>query len=228
MNDNTIKIVIFGAGQTAEIVYHYFANDSSFSVVAFTVNAEHRDKKSLFGLPIVEFEEIEKKYPPDEFKMFVAMTYSNLNKLRAEKYKEAKQKDYTLVSYISSKAGIVGKLDIGDNCLVLENQLIQPYAKIGNNVFVWSGVLIGHNCKIGDHCWLTSDASIGGNTNIGSYSFLGLNCTIGHMINIGSNCLIGAGAQVTKDAVDNSVFISKDTDLFALDSERFMKISKLK
>ena len=228
MNNNNNKIVIFGAGQTAEIVYHYFVNDSSFSVVAFTVNAGYRDKKSLFGLPIVEFEEIENKYPPDEFKMFVAMTYSNLNKLRAEKYKEAKQKHYTLVNYISSKAGIVGKLDIGDNCLVLENQLIQPYAKIGNNVFVWSGVLIGHNCTIGDHCWLTSDASIGGNTKIGSYSFLGLNCTIGHMIKIGSNCLIGAGAQVTKDASDNSVFISKDTDLFALDSERFMKISKLK
>ena len=58
MNDNTKKIVIFGAGQTAEIVYHYFVNDSPYSVEAFTVNAEHRDKKSLFGLPVVEFEEI--------------------------------------------------------------------------------------------------------------------------------------------------------------------------
>ena len=179
-------------------------------------------------MPVIEFEEIEKKYPPEEFKMFVAMSYSNLNKLRAKKYKEAKQKNYELVSYISSKAGIVGKLDIGENCLILENQLIQPYAKIGNNVFVWSGVLIGHHCTISDHCWLTSDASIGGNSSIGSYSFLGLNCTIGHMIKIGSNCLIGAGAQVTKDTIDKSVFISKDTDLFGLDSERFMKISKLR
>ena len=195
---NKNKIIIFGAGQTAEIVYHYFTYDSPFSVVAFTANTEHRNKKSLFGLPVVEFEEIEKKYPPEEFKMFVAMSYSNLNKLRAEKYKEAKQKNYKLVSYISSKAGIVGKLDIGENCLILENQLIQPYAKIGNNVFVWSGVLIGHHCTISDHCWLTSDASIGGNSNIGSYSFLGLNCTIGHMIKIGSNCLIGAGSTSYK------------------------------
>lgn len=222
------KVVIFGAGQTAEIVYHYLMKDSPHKLVAFTVNADHIKQKSLFRLPVVEFEDIENIYPPDDFQMFVAMSYKNLNQLRAKKYEEAKQKNYKLISYVSSKAGIVSNVEIGENCLILENQLIQPYVKIGNNVFVWSGVLIGHNCTIGDHCWLTSSVSIGGNTNIGSYSFLGLNCTVGHMINIGSKCLVGAGALVTKDAKDNSVFITKDTDVFPLDSERFMKISKLK
>ena len=222
------NIVIFGAGQTAAIVFHYFVNDSPHSVKAFTVNADHVKKKELFGLPVVEFEEIENKYPPDEFQMFVALNYSNLNQLRAEKYREAKEKNYTLVNYVSSKAGIVGTPEVGENCLIMENQLIQPYAKIGNNVFVWSGVLIGHNCTIGDHCWLTSSASIGGNTNIGPYCFIGLNCTVGHMVNIGAKCLVGAGTLVTKDAKDNSVFIARNTDLFGLDSERFLKMSKLK
>ena len=132
------NVVIFGTGQIAEIVYQYFTHDSPYTVSAFTVDSKHKDKDSFYGLPVIEFENIEKKFPPDKFQMFIALSYTGLNQLRAQKYYEAKQKKYNLVSYISSKAGIIADFETGDNCLILENQLIQPYAKIGSNVFVWA------------------------------------------------------------------------------------------
>jgi len=222
------KVLIFGAGQTAKIAYQYIKNDSSHKIVAFTANAEFIKDKTFLGLPLVPFETIEEIFPPEEFKMFVAMSYHSLNRLRASKYDEAKKKKYKLISYVSSKAGIIGDVQIGDNCFILENQSIQPYVKIGNNVWIWSGVLVGHHTVIGDHCWLTSEVSIGGNAKIGSYCFLGMNATVGHMVTIGQESFIGASTLITKNAKEKSVYIAKDTEPYPLDSDRFLMITKMK
>lgn len=222
------KVVIFGAGQTAEIVYHYLTNDSNDKVVAFTINKKLIKKKSFKGLPIVPFENIEEIYPPKEFKMFIAISYQNLNRLRASKYNQAKQKKYKLISYISSKSGIEGEIQTGDNCFILENQVIQPYSKIGNNVFIWGGVLVGHHSIIGDHSWLTSESSIGGNAVIGPYCFLGMNSTISHMVTVGSQSFIGANTLVTKNTKEKAVYIAKGTEPYPLNSDQFLKITKMK
>ncbi len=222
------RVVIFGTGQTAEIIYHYLITDSQHQIVAFTADKKFISKKSFLGLPLVPFEVIEKKYPPDKFDMFVALSYRDLNRVRANKYRQAKRKKYKLISYISSKSGIVGNIKIGDNCLVLENQVIQPYASIGNNVFIWGGVLVGHHSIVGDHCWLTSEASVGGNAQIGSYCFLGMNSTIGHMITVGRESFIGANTLVTKNTTNKSVYITPDTQPYRLNSDQFLAITKMR
>ena len=112
--------------------------------------------------------------------------------------------------------------------MILDNQSIQPFASIGSNCFIWSGVLIAHHVTIGDHCWITSEASVAGHSNIGESSFIGINATIGHMVNIGNQCFIGANTLITKNADDKSVFIQKDTDLFRLNSDQFIKFSKMR
>ena len=48
------------------------------------------------------------------------------------------------------------------------------------------------------------------------------------MVNIGKQCFIGANTLITKNANDKSVFIQKDTDLFRLNSEQFIKFSKMR
>lgn len=222
------QIVVFGAGVTAEVVHHYLTHDSPHEVVAFTVDAEFIGDDRLLGLPVVPFENVEDPYPPDSFGMFVAVGYEDLNQFRAQRYEEAKAKGYELVSYVSSKAGIVGDLQVGDNCFIMENQCLQPHVSIGNNVFIWSGVLVAHHATIGDHCWLASQASIAGSTMIEPYCFIGINATIGHELTIGASSLVGAGSIVTKSAAGKSVFIAKDTELYRLDSRRYLKITKLK
>lgn len=222
------KVIVFGTGQTAEIAYHYLKHDSTYDVVAFTADKEYIKDKTFMKLPLIPFDKISKVYSPTQYKMFVALSYKNLNRLRADKYMQAKKKGYELVSYISSQSGIIGKIKTGDNCFILENQVIQPFSNIGNNVFIWGGVLIGHHSKIGDHTWITSETSIGGNTVIGPYCFIGMNATIGHMKLIGKNCFIGANTLITKDVPDNSVFIEKETKPYFLDSKKFLKITKMK
>ena len=148
------KVVLFGNGQIASVVYYYLTYDSPYEVVGFTVDRSHIQEESLFGLPIVPFEDVQSIFPPDEYKMFVSISYRQVNKLRAAKYYEAKEKGYRLISYISSKASIWTGLVIGDNCLIMENNVIQPFVEVGNNVIIWSGNHIGHHTVIKDHCFL--------------------------------------------------------------------------
>ncbi|MDX6303506.1 MAG: hypothetical protein QOI77_475 [Blastocatellia bacterium] len=223
------KVVIFGTGKIADQAYFYLKNDSPHEVVAFTVDQAYLNVKENFGLPVVPFEEIEKTYPSDQFKMFVAVGwFAEFNKLRARKYEECKARGYQLISYVSSRASNVGQVAIGDNCFVLEFAVIQPCSKVGNDVFIWSGNHIGHHAEIGDHCYIAGNAMISGNVKIEPYCFIGVSATIGHEITIGRESFIGAGSLVTKNVDPRSVFIAQDTPKYRLDSESFQRLTKMR
>jgi sugar O-acyltransferase (sialic acid O-acetyltransferase NeuD family) len=223
------KVVIFGTGKIADQAYFYLTNDSPDEVVAFTVDQAYLNVKENFGLPVVPFEEIERRYPSAEFKMFVAVGwFAEFNKFRARKYEECKARGYQLISYVSSRAANIGQVAVGDNCFVLEFAVIQPCSKIGNDVFIWSGNHIGHHAEIGDHCYIAGNAMISGNATIEPYCFIGVSATIGHEITIGRESFIGAGSLVTKNAKPGSVFITPDTPKYRLDSETFQRITKMR
>jgi sugar O-acyltransferase (sialic acid O-acetyltransferase NeuD family) len=221
------KVIIFGAGKIADEAYFYFTNDSPDEIVAFTVDSAYVKAKENHGLPLIPFEEIQEEYPSAEHKMFIAVGYQDLNRFRAQKYAEAKAKDYELVSYISSRAANLGNVKVGDNCFVLEFATIQPCASVGNNVFIWSGNHIGHHATIGDHCYIAGNAVISGNTVIGPNCFIGVTATIGHEVTIGAESFIGAGCLITKNAEPKSVYVSPDTPKFRLDSSAFLRLTKM-
>jgi sugar O-acyltransferase (sialic acid O-acetyltransferase NeuD family) len=200
------KVVIFGASTTADHSYFYFTHDSPYEVAAFTVDREYIEEKTRFGLPVVPFEDIETIYPPIEYKMFIALSFKKVNRVRAEKYDQAKAKGYQLVSYVSSKTTSWPGLVIGDNCNIHEDCLIQPYAEIGNNVTIGAGSLIAHHCIVGDHSYIAAHVVISGNVTVEPYSFLGANSTIRDRITIARECVIGAGALILKDTQKRGVY----------------------
>lgn len=222
------KVVIFGSGKIADEAYFYLTNDSPHEIVAFTVDGAYATDKEKLGLPVVAFEDVEARYPPGEFKMFVAVGYQDLNKLRAQKYDEAKTKGYDLISYVSSRASNFGGAEVGDNCFVLEFAVIQPCAKVGSNVFIWSGNHIGHHATVGDHCYIAGNCVISGNTVVEPYCFVGVSATIGHEVTIGAESFIGAGSLITKSVGPKSVYITPDTQKFRLDSATFLRLTKMK
>ena len=205
------KVIIFGVGQIAEVAHFYLTNDSEHEVVAFTVDKEFLKKVTFHDLPVVAYEEMLEKYPPNEYKLFIPISYKKVNKLRAEKFEDAKSKGYKFISYISSKATYYNT-PIGENCFIFENNVIQPFTKIGDNCILWSGNHIGHHTTIEDHCFLASHVVISGNVHIGSFSFFGVNSTISDNVNIGKSNVIGAGAIIYKNTEDNAVYSTSETE----------------
>jgi len=218
------KVIIFGTGAFAEVAYFYLTEDSNYDVVGFTINKKFITEENFCGLPVIEFENIESKYSPTEFSMFIAIGYKNMNKIRANIFNESKQKGYQLISYINSKATVWKNLSIGENCFILENNVIQPFVKIGNDVILWSGNHIGHHSTISDHCFISSHVVISGFTKINSYSFLGVNSTIRDGVTIASECLIGAGTLILKNTKKGGVYTSKDATLLSVSSDKLTQI----
>lgn len=205
------KLLIFGNGEFGEVACMYLQKDSPYEVAAFTAHSEHIRDRRLLGLPVIPFETVQETHPPKEYKMFVAIAYRDLNRVRARIYHETKAKGYTLISYVSSKTNHWDDLRIGDNCFIFENNVIQPYVTIGNDVILWSGNHIGHHSTIGDHSFVASHAVISGRVRIGSYCFIGVNATIRDHIVVSDECTIGAGALVMKDTKKGEVYAATST-----------------
>jgi len=218
------KLIIFGAGEAAQLAHFYFTCDSDFEVVVFTVDGSYIKENSFCGLPLVAFETIENSYPANEFSMFVALGYQGVNALRTQKYNQAKAKNYDLVSYISSKATILSDSKTGDNCFIFEDNTIQPFTQIGNNVTLWSGNHIGHHATIGDNCFITSHVVVSGGVEIGENCFLGVNATLRDHITIAKNCVVGAGALILADTVENGIYTNQAAKLSKVPSTMLEKI----
>lgn len=203
------SVVIFGAGDIARLAHFYFSRDSEHRVVGFAVDAAFRRETTLAGLPLVDFETVERDFPPAECQMFVALSYAEMNQLRARKYAEAKARGYSLASYVSSRCTNLAEDAFGDNCFILEDNTIQPFVRIGSNVTLWSGNHTGHDSVIEDHVFVSSHVVISGHVRVGAYSFLGVNATIRNGITIAPHSLIGGGAVVMADTEEHGAYVQR-------------------
>ena len=175
---------------------------------------------AAFGLPVIPFEEVETRLPPDSHDMFVAVTYLKLAQLRRDKFLAARNKGYTLASYVSDRATVLNDGAIGENCFIFEDNTVQPFATIGDNVYLWSGNHIGHHATIGDHSCVTSHVVVSGHVRIGERCFLGVNATLRDNITIGDECVIGAGALILSDAEPGGVYVPAETERSRVPSRR--------
>ena len=223
----TQPLILFGSAEIAELAKFYFENDSNYRVVAFTVDDEYVKGDSFQGLPLVAFSEVAKRFPPGDHAMHVALSYAKLNRVRQEKYQQAKAAGYRLASYVCSKSVTWPDLSIGDNCFILENQTIQPTVKIGNDVMVWSGNHLGHGSVIGDHTYIASHVVISGHCTIGQRCFFGVNATIKDFTAIGDECFVAMDASVTKDMPDGAVALGTPAEVFPSDDRRAKALKKM-
>lgn len=221
-------VVLFGLGRVAEVVYYYMTHESPFRVAGFTGDKEYLDRDSFYGLKVVPFEEVEHTFPPGRFALFVALGYQELNALRAARVAQAKEKGYSIPSFVHRNSGLPCDTTLGENGLILNHVSIQPKVRLGQNVFVWSGALIGHHSTIGDNCWITSNANIAGAVTIGRNCFLGINATIANDVTIGDNCFLGANCLVTKDLKDGQVAVQKSSEILRVNSENFLKFARFR
>jgi sugar O-acyltransferase (sialic acid O-acetyltransferase NeuD family) len=201
------KIILFGNGQNASLAYANLTQDSPHRVVAFTVDREYIQPGGLLGLPVLPFEEIETLFPPASHAMFVAISFRRVNRLRAAKVAQAREKGYSLISHVSSRAIVPSGFQPGDNCLIGAAN-IAPFVEIGQNVVIAGGCVIGHHTVIGDHCYLGPGAVVSGSVTLEPYCFIGSGAVIRDRVTIRESSVIGAGAVILEDTVERGVYLA--------------------
>jgi sugar O-acyltransferase (sialic acid O-acetyltransferase NeuD family) len=205
--ETTKKLVIYGIGETAEIIADYFQLDSEYSVVAFTADQQYKNIEELNGLPVVDFETVSDLYSPDNFEMFAAASFSNLNTIRQKMFRKGKEKGYRFASYVHSSAFVWHNVEIGENTFVFEGNVLQYKVKIGSNVILWSGNHVGHQSIIEDNCFISSHVVISGFCRIGRNSFIGVNSSLNDEIIFGKYGVTGNGSIIVKNTEEGSIYV---------------------
>jgi sugar O-acyltransferase (sialic acid O-acetyltransferase NeuD family) len=217
-------LVIFGIGELAQLAHYYFSQDGGRQVVGFTADAPYATSPEFVGLPLILFDRLHETFPPEEVDLFVAIGYTGLNAARAEKCRDAKARGYALASYVSTRSSTWPDLVVGENCFIMEGNLIQPFVRIGNNVILCCGNVISHHVEIGDNCFIASEVIVSGGVKIGASSFIGVNATIREHVTIGRNCIIGAGALILKDVPPDQGYLVAQTKSAGIPSRRLQSL----
>jgi len=218
------QLVIFGTEATAEVIDFYFTHDSKYDVAAFTVDAAYLDGDSFRGRPLVAFEDLPSKFPPEDYALFIAVGFQKMNAVRAKKFEEAKSKGYTLASYLSSKASVWPGFSPADNTFVMEDNTIQPFVTIGQDTILWSGNHVGHHSSIGAHCFVSSHVVISGRVKVGDFSFLGVNSTLRDGIALGEATMVGAGCLVLANTPPEAVLAAAGAEIRRVSSRKLRTI----
>jgi sugar O-acyltransferase (sialic acid O-acetyltransferase NeuD family) len=214
------KLILYGNGSVAEVLHYQFSRETDYRIVAFTVDRHLIREETFRGLPLIPWDEIAERHPPADHRMMIAVGYVQVNRLRAERFREAKAMGYRLVSYVSPKASIWDGFVLGENCRINESAKIQPYARIGDNVFIGSDTLVGHHSVIKDHCHLSASVKIAGHVTVEPYCYIGINATIRNKVVIAPGCVIGAGAVILSDTVEKGVYMSHPADRLPISSDQ--------
>lgn len=218
------NVIIFGTGNFAELIYLYLTRDKQYNVSAFTVNQEFLKEDRFLDLPVIPFEGIQNRYPPTEYLMFIALGYTDMNKKRERVFQKAKNMGYNLLSYIHPSTKTLEGFEMGENCFVFENNVIQPFVKFGDDVIVWSNNVISHHTTIHDHCFIVSHVAIAGNVVIEPNCFLGINSTIRNGVKIARECVIGAGAVILQDTKEREVYATNNTEKLNITSDKLKNL----
>ena len=96
------KLLIFGIGETATITAEFFIVDSLENLEGFIVDVDYHKPGTLhYGLPIFSLSEAIEKKSPQNFKIFVALSYGKLHRERLRIYQFFLKLGYDFASYVS-------------------------------------------------------------------------------------------------------------------------------
>lgn len=200
------NIIIFGANDLGRLLKYYIEKEDPRNVVAFTMNRDYIEKDSFLGLPIVEFETIEKKYSTEDYEILIAIGNSKMNNVRKKIFEECNKKGYTVASFIHPSCSIHSN-DIGEGNILLENCLVYPYSKIGKGNLLWDHVLISHDCVVGDFNTFSSYADLCGYVKIGNNGYFGKHCILNDFMEVADYTLVGAAAYAKKNTKPYDVVV---------------------
>lgn len=211
--DIQTPVLVFGAERLSQLAAYVLKHDSPFRVVGHTVDAAYLDqsRKSLgsSGLPVFPFDTLEDHFGPNECQLLIALGYRDINGLRKARFDMAKARGYRLISYVSSKTSTWPDLALGENVMVYEHSVIQPFSCIGDNVVIRSSVHLSHHALVQDHVFVAAGVITGGGVTIGARSSIGLGATLRDGIHLAERTFIGAGSLVLSDTEFNGLYLGR-------------------
>lgn len=221
-----MDVVIFGTGLTARLAAYVLQHDSPHRPVAFTVHERYIEQAEFAGLPVRRFEDLERTHPPEQVAMLAPLGWTRMGALRREVMAAARGRGYRFASYVSSRALTWAGFVAGENCMVFEGVIVEPFARIGENCILRAGAMLSHDAELGDHCFVAPRALIGGRTAVGEHCFVGAGATIAAALRVAPRCFIAAGAVVAADTRPDGIYRGNPARRSPVGVDGFGRINK--
>jgi len=217
-------LLIIGNGEIAAMAREYFVHDTDRAVAAFAIGADYITDDRFEGLPVVSLEVALSRYPASEYDAFVAIGDVQLNRVRRRLFDWCRAQGYRLASYVSSRAFVWHNVSIGENCFILEQNVLQPFVTIGDNVTLWSGNHIGHRSVIADDVFMASHVVVSGFCTVGRSSFLGVNAALANGITVAEDNFIAMGAVIGRSTEADGVYMGHPAVKRDISARRFCRV----
>lgn len=181
----------------AELVAHYVAESKDYIHIGFVT--DRPESKTHLGLPLHRTEDAIQTMHSEDCEVFVAISYHQQNSIRRQICERFSGAGWKLATIISRSAHVASNARIGENVLILEGAVIQPWSQIGDGVIIWSGVQVGHHSVIDDYAFLSAGVILMGCNSIGGGSHLAGGVVVKDHVEIGEQVQVGPGVLVDEN-----------------------------
>lgn len=198
-------VVIFGIGQTGELLASYLEEHSGRTVAAFSVDREYMKAERFCDRPVVPFDKLAESCPPAKYDCIVAVGYANLNRTRAEKVEACLAWGYELINYIHPSALLPSGFVLEPNVIFFEGVTVQKFSTLAAGTIIWPHAAVGHHVTIEKAVFVGPGSLVGGGSRIGTQVLIGAGAIIRDFLTVGAHSVVGAGSTLLRDLPEGAV-----------------------
>ena len=202
------KIVIFGSGDHAKVIFSEVIKFKKFKFLGFVDDLKKKgeliislNQKNYYNLGGIK-EVVNKK---NKFKGIIG---TGLNFVREKIAKDIKKinNNFKFQQIVSKDATISSNVFIDEGTLVVSGTTINTGTKIGKHCIINTSCSIDHDNKFSDFSSTGPGVVTGGNVKVGHQSHLGLGSVVHQNVDILDNSIVGFGSLVNKDCEKNMIY----------------------
>jgi sugar O-acyltransferase (sialic acid O-acetyltransferase NeuD family) len=209
---NKEKIILVGGGGHCRSVIDVIETENRYEIIGILDRVELVGQKVLSYSVIASDNEID-TVMKDCNNFLITVGHIKSSSIREKLFNSIKEKGGHFPIIISPKAHVSKHACLSEGTVVMHHAVVNTLAVTGKNCIINTGAVLEHDVQVGDHCHISTGAYINGECKIGSGSFVGSNATTVQTIHIGDWNVIAAGAVLTKNTEDFSLYAGNPATL---------------
>jgi sugar O-acyltransferase (sialic acid O-acetyltransferase NeuD family) len=209
---NKEKIILVGGGGHCRSVIDVIETENRYEIIGILDRVELVGQKVL-SYPIIASDNDIETVLKNCQNFFITVGHIKTAAVREKLFNSIKEKGGHFPIIISPKAHVSKHACLSEGTVVMHHAVVNTLAVTGKNCIINTGAVLEHDVQVGDHCHISTGAYINGECKIGSGSFVGSNATTVQTIHIGDRNVIAAGAVLTKNTEDFSLYAGNPATL---------------
>ena len=193
------NIVVFGSGDTAQVVIDIIEKESKYRIIGLIDRNDNKGIK-IFGYEVLGDEDDLKKLIKEHHLIGgIIGVGDNFLRYRISSNIREKIPEFHFINAIHPNSIIAHNVLIGQGNIVIGGVVVNCNAKIGNFCFLNTNSSLDHDSIMQDYSSIAPGVTIGGNVIIKDFSSVSLGANVINDIVIGEHTVIGSGSTVLFD-----------------------------